>query len=250
MRRLLAAALIAFPSSVPTGLTAQESPPPIEDNSFLLEEAYNQEAGVVQHINALLRLRGSWSYAFTQEWPLGGQRHQLSYTVPIDGGLGDVALNYRHQLGGGIVALAPRLSVILPTGNADRGYGTGSVGFQLNLPVSATVAPTLVAHWNAGATVTPSNAAIYNAGASAIWLTRPTVNVMVELSWVGAGGGGGEELLLSPGLRWAQNVRGGLQIVPGIAYPIGLGPSAGARGVFLYLSFEHSFKSSVPAGAP
>jgi hypothetical protein len=25
----------------------------------------------------------SWLYTFTQEWPLGGQTHQLSYTVPI-----------------------------------------------------------------------------------------------------------------------------------------------------------------------
>jgi len=33
---------------------AQESEP-IEDNSFLIEEAYNQEAGVVQHISNLDR---------------------------------------------------------------------------------------------------------------------------------------------------------------------------------------------------
>ena len=50
--------------------------------SFLLEEAYNQEAGVVQHIQALRREQRSWFYTFTQEWPLGGQDHQFSYTVP------------------------------------------------------------------------------------------------------------------------------------------------------------------------
>jgi hypothetical protein len=32
-----------------------------------------------------------------------------------------------------------------------------------------------------------------------------------------------------------------LQIVPGLALPIGLGPIAGERGVFAYLSFEHPF---------
>jgi len=35
--------------------------------------------------------------------------------------------------------------------------------------------------------------------------------------------------------------KNGLQIVPGVAMPIGIGPSAGETGVFLYLSFEHPF---------
>ena len=63
---------------------AQESPEPIADNSFLIEEAYNQEPGVVQHISNFARPEGgdAWDFGFTQEWPLGGMRHQLSYTVP------------------------------------------------------------------------------------------------------------------------------------------------------------------------
>ena len=32
---------------------------PLEDNSFLIEEAYNQERGVVQHISNFARVRGS-----------------------------------------------------------------------------------------------------------------------------------------------------------------------------------------------
>jgi len=36
-------------------------------------------------------------------------------------------------------------------------------------------------------------------------------------------------LLLSPGVRWAHNFKNGLQIVPGIAMPIGVGPSAGEK---------------------
>src|SRR5581483_8134055 len=57
--------------------------PPIQDNSFLVEEAYNQEAGVVQHISVYSRLwnRKDWSYAFTQEWPGRNPRHQFSYTL-------------------------------------------------------------------------------------------------------------------------------------------------------------------------
>src|SRR5688572_5598548 len=87
-------------------------PPPrnvngISDNSFLIEEAYNQGPGVVQHILTgfynVNRLGGSDDKAldlsFTQEWPLWSQTHQLSYTVPYfftrsggqsDNGIGDV----------------------------------------------------------------------------------------------------------------------------------------------------------------
>src|SRR5215218_4324391 len=98
--------------------TAQLEPPgPIEDNSFLIEEAYNQEAGVVQHISTFAHAdEGSdWEYTFTQEWPLFSQRHQLSYTIPLSRagggtGIGDVALHYRYQLLDGTttpVAIAP-----------------------------------------------------------------------------------------------------------------------------------------------
>jgi hypothetical protein len=45
--------------------------------------------------------------------------------------------------------------------------------------------------------------------------------------------------LISPGVRWAHNFKSGLQIVPGFAIPVGVGPSTGERGIFLYLSFEH-----------
>ena len=41
-------------------------------------------------------------------------------------------------------------------------------------------------------------------------------------------------------MRWAHNLKSGLQIVPGIAVPIGIGPSSGDTGVLLYLSFEHT----------
>jgi purine-binding chemotaxis protein CheW len=63
------------------GVRAQE---PIKDNSFLIEEAYNQERGVVQHISTLSRTAGGdWMYTFTQEWPLPDERHQVSFTLPV-----------------------------------------------------------------------------------------------------------------------------------------------------------------------
>ena len=44
---------------------------PIQDNSFLVEEAYNQEDGVIQHISLFQRLStGDWAFTQTDEWPL------------------------------------------------------------------------------------------------------------------------------------------------------------------------------------
>lgn len=209
-------------------LVVQDAPPPIQDNSFLMEEAYNQERGVVQHISTLLRARRTWSYSFTQEWPLGSQRHQGSFTLPVEDGVGDVAINYRYQaagIGGG-TAFAPRLSYIIPTGG-------GESAVQVNLPVSVELARPLVAHFNAGATAARHTTPFYNAGAGLIWLARPTINVMLEAVWAGDARRG--DWIVNPGVRWAHNV-GTLQIVPGIAFP-------DARDVFFYLSFEHPFKS-------
>jgi hypothetical protein len=250
-----------------THLTGQS---PIEDNSFLIEEAYNQGPGVVQHINTFLHAtRGAaWLYTFTQEWPLGGQKHQLSYTIPfarIDDaargtGLGDIGINYRYQVGGdGAVALAPRLTVLLPTGESRRALGSGGTGLQVNLPLSATLPARFVAHSNAGMTYTPrardiagSSAAArsYMLGQSVIWLAHPKLNLMIESTWTEehevAGPGRTErstEFLLSPGLRGAIDFPSGLQIVPGLAFPFGIGSSRGERAIFLYLSFEHRFAS-------
>lgn len=60
---------------LPFSLLAQEREPktsaPIQDNSFLIEEAYNQEDGVVQHISSFQRLTNShdWVYTQTDECP-------------------------------------------------------------------------------------------------------------------------------------------------------------------------------------
>ena len=88
------------------------------------------------------------------------------------------------------MAIAPRVSMIVPTGSSARG----------------------------------------------LWLARPTFNVMMEVMWTAERGG--HEFVLSPGVRWAHNFSSGLQIVPGIAFP-------DAKAAFLYLSFEHRFRSEI-----
>ncbi|HXE58439.1 MAG TPA: hypothetical protein VNK43_10605 [Gemmatimonadales bacterium] len=238
----------------------------IRDNSFLIEEGYNQEPGVVQHIATFQRAEGGdwWAFSFTQEWPLFGQRHQLSFTLPVadlaDGtGLGDVGLNYRHQLvgGEGPVAFAPRLTILLPTGDEDSGHGTGAVGLQANLPLSVDLSPRFTAHVNLGATLTPqarsplgdeAAAADLNLGASAIWHAFRKIDFLVEALWLSEAEVTGpgrtardETVVFNPGLRWAHDI-GGLQIVPGIGYPIALGDGTDERSLFLYLSFEHPFR--------
>jgi len=55
-----------------------------------------------------------------------------------------------------------------------------------------------------------------------------------------------EALYVSPGIRWSYDFKNGLQIVPGVAFPIGLGPSGGEHGFLLYLSFEHPFRKTKP----
>ena len=148
---------------------------------------------MVQHISAfaLQRETRAWVYAFTQEWPLFSQQHQLSYTVPIvsagrgtGSGVGDVALNYRYQLADGTrsgVLVALRLSLIVPTGDERRERGAGAAGLQVNLPISVELSPRFVTHWNAGATFTHSaknalgdkaTTRSYNLGGGVIWLAR------------------------------------------------------------------------------
>jgi len=263
---------------LPVLLLAQESvttkpntSAPIQDNSFLVEEAYNQEDGVVQHISSYERLTNSrdWAYTQTDEWPLRTLKHQLSITLAgthvgsfagSGAGWGDAALNYRYQLVGSgetTIAIAPRLSMLLPTGDHKFGQGSGGVGVQTNLPVSIQHSSHFVTHWNAGATWVPhaqseshesASTMAFNLGQSVVWLAKPRFNVLLETLWtssevvVGLGRRQrSQDLYMSPGVRWAYNFKNGLQIVPGLAVPIGIGPCAGEKGVIMYLSFEHPF---------
>lgn len=233
----------------------------IEDNSFLIEEAYNQDPGVIQHISAFQFMRDkTWLYTFTDEWPVPGRKHQLSTTIPVlrsgETGIGDIALNYRYQaIFRTRLAFSPRLSILLPSGNYKLGLGAGVPSYQLSLPFSYLVSHKIVTHYNLGVTVTPeaknpdgskSDINSYNYGLSVILLVNKHYNFMLEV--VGSttirktnfkDDQISDVLIVNPGFRYAINFKSGLQIVPGIALPIGIGPSAGELGIFLYLSFEH-----------
>ena len=263
----------------PATLIAAQKERPIDvvdDNSFLLEEAYNQEPGTVQHIFHAhyvndTRRRG-WEFNFTQEWPIFSQNHQFSYTIPSyhlvengdrQNGLGDVLLSYRYQLleeDETKPAFAPSFSLILPSGSRKRGTGHGVVGYELGLPFSKKVSGQFALHANFGLTYLPNARAhlgsgglssehslvSYSIAASAVYAALHRVHLMLE--WLGDF----EESIddngrskrsfkpvVSPGLRAAIVDQPMLQITAGAAAPIGLKRKAENFGAFLYLSIEH-----------
>jgi hypothetical protein len=247
---------------------------PLQDNSFLIEEAYNQEPGVVQHIvNGVWdRESGDWLLSFTQEWPVPDQRNQFSFTLlsqwagDPDGesGFGPVTLNYRYQAvteDAHRPAVAPRLSVILPTGTIADEFGAGSTGVQIGLPVSKQITRHWEANLNLGGTIFPSAEAPDDperseqlldgsAGASLIWEPYDAINVLCEVLVLRTeeitrrGTTYGTHPLVNPAVRVGWNGPGGVQWVFGAGVPIGFGADAGELGVFLYLSIENAFTAA------
>ena len=242
-----------------TVATAQARPFEISDNSFLVEEAFNQEAGVFQNVLLLQRQRGTgeWLLEFTQEWPLVSQTHQVSYTIPFGAegiGPGNVMLNYRLQAraeDAGGPAISPRLSVILPTGDDDA-Y---RYGIQVNVPISRQLGD-LYAHANAGTTWDrletgggETDLLSPHVAGSVIWRMLPFIHPLVEVVArfeESAGEVAGEtvrsaHVLIAPGVRGARNM-GTHQLVAGAALPLELSGGAPASRLVLYLSYELPFR--------
>ncbi len=221
---------------------------------------------MVQQIGTFSRDRasGAWAASFTQEWPAPDQTHQLSYTLNYaeagkgGGGqsFGDILLNYRYQAASEEhLAFSPRLTAVIPGGTSASGTGYQGFGVQTNLPVSTRLSPWLVAHANLGFTWIPSGKAggetaewlSWSAGQSFIIEPTPRFNIMLEALFVSTerkvGGLTTKEdaLLLSPGFRWGFDLPAETQVVIGLAVPMGVGPSAGERALFAYLSVELPF---------
>jgi DtxR family Mn-dependent transcriptional regulator len=256
-------------------LHAQTSPPArpqepfkILDNSFLVEEAFNQEPGIFQNIFGAMRIGGDWTAGFTQEWPLASERHQFSYTLAFlvndgENGVGDTLLHYRYQAmmeGPGRPAFSPRLSVVLPSGDSRKGLGSGAPGLQGNLPFSKQTGDWYW-HWNAGLTWIPSAEATFQRGdlavvrqdsltspflaASGIYRVRPMFSVMLESvlsfdqSLEEAGARRDTIFTLSPGFRTGWNI-GDKQAIVGFALPTTWSDTA-STGAFVYFSYELPF---------
>jgi DtxR family transcriptional regulator, Mn-dependent transcriptional regulator len=253
--------------SLATGAAAQQAaatpgngsePFKIADNSFLVEEAFNQEAGIFQNIFNAAHSGGNWAATFTQEWPVVSQKHQFSYTLVWgsedgDAEFGDTLLNYRYQVmleGPGRPAFSPRLSLILPTASG----GGGDTGLQVNLPFSKQTGD-IYWHWNAGLTWIPSSGdgegkhsleSPFLAG-SAIVRLHPMLHAMLESvilfdEQANVGSVHEKTFTLSPGLRGGWNL-GDTQLILGVAVPFTwTGDSDHDTAAFFYLSYELPFK--------
>lgn len=254
---LVAVSLVC--AALPLRLCAQAK---LEDNSFLIEEAYNQGPRVVQHIGTAELQHGTILFAFTQEWPLRGQTHQLSYTIVAaqDHGftLGDAAVHYRFQaMGrkGSTVWMAPRLSGLVPVGDAAKQGGNGGWGLEGELPVSWEVGRRLSMHGNLGASWRPSaengvgaTASTFEpfVGGSAVIFLLPRLNLMAESLWragatvIGAGRTARRwDHAVTLGARAGFDLPGGVQLVPGVAWMPAIDEEPTRS--FLYFSVEHEF---------
>ncbi len=237
---MLSKSAAAQPAAAPDASRKWE----ITDNSFLVEEAFNQERNVVQNIFTWTRSRdGEWVASFTQEWPAPAMTHQFSYTVPFarigaHRGLNDVLLNYRYQLleeGKGRPAMAPRLSVILPTGSEPDGLGDGVVGLQMNVPASKQFGD-LYVHGNVGWTWLPGVEHVPNLGASGIWRVTSMFNLMLEgLVQIN------DSATISPGFRRGWNF-GDRQLVIGAAVPVTRAGGSTTAALLTYFSYELPFR--------
>jgi len=200
------------------GSYLEHGQPVIEDNSMFIEEAFNQEAGIIQHISNLIIDDGNVIYAYTQEIPLADVKHQLSFGISYNSfkkpdelqqfgnseylthGIGDLFINYRPLLSGknAWALVIPRFTLIAPLGDARYGFGAGAWGGQFNLAVTKRLGKKFVTHYNAGYTafakadyysvdtegapkfVHERNLTGTNLGVSAIWFVTPRFNLMTE----------------------------------------------------------------------
>lgn len=194
-----------------------DEPKHIRDNGFFVEEASNQEPGVVQHIFNCVNFWNSmpqertrdFLYAYTMEIPLGSQKHQFSFTTQfltayekpaggqasLQGDVADTFLNYRYQLlaDDDFLWCAPRFSLLVPTGDKRFGSGFGQLGYQVNLPISR-YGENFDFHLNIGGTCIPHvslpqangvpsprhDLRGFNIGAAAYWKPRVNLHFFVE----------------------------------------------------------------------
>ena len=254
--------------------------PAFEDNSFLLEEAFNQETGVIQNI-----FNFYWdsfkskniNLSFTQEIPLSNVSHQLSYTlsyaqtkdqrgIPVSG-FGDMSISYRPMVWGEKkwAMVIPRFTVILPTGSAKDGLGSGALGGQINIAVTKRLSRKVVTHYNMGLTyfyhydryedlnqkielTDEKNLMFKNLGTSIIWYPTRHSNLMLEYlsnftSTIEQNGliSHSHQQIINPALRFCID-NGRMQVVPGIGLPLRFeNGNYQDTGIFFYLSFEPDY---------
>ncbi len=242
----------------------------IEDNSFLIEEAFNQVYGFYQFIQKFqtpTQKRDNYDYEFETEIPITDKVHQVSYEIPIAntdssnrGGVGDVVLNYRWQpLNKDGFLVAERFGLITPTGSVRNGTGSGSYGFEFMQAATLPLRDHLMNHWNFGFSMIPSaktsahnfkrTVNTFTAGSSIVYLLNDKFNLMFEAlvqSSQQVDDLGQKNSLtnvyLNPGVRFSIDLDyRDIQIVPGISFPVDVMNAPTEQSVLAYLSIEPRF---------
>lgn len=257
--KLLLLALFAFPLLA----TAK-----IEDNSFLLEEAYNQDWGVYQFIQKYQTSnKGILEYSFENEIPLTDKVHELSYEfahLKSDGQshskMGDTTVNYRWQpINKDGFLVTERIGLIMPTGSVTDGTSSGVIGFEFMQSATKTLSDHWISHLNLGFEVLPNaktpgdkgrrTASSFRAATSLIYLLSDNFNLMLETIFQTGNGINPDEtkdisssVTLNPGFRWAWDFDWkDTQIVPGVSFPTEMLNNRTEQSVLLYLSIEPKF---------
>ncbi|WP_408098048.1 hypothetical protein ACJVC5_03740 [Peredibacter sp. HCB2-198] len=241
----------------------------IEDNSFLLEEAYNQEWGVYQFIQQYQTYNNSnnFTYAFTNEIPITDKTHQFSYGFGYErydgvehGSITDTTLSYRWQpVNRDGILIAERFGLVVPTGSVEKGTSAGVYGFEFVQAATITMAPQWMNHWNFGFKVLPAaktagvdkrrTLTTFKAGTSLIYFLSDHFNLMLE-GLLESGQGIDEDgnkivetsFTINPGFRFDWNLDWkDTQIVPGVSFPTELINGPTQQAVLVYLSIEPKF---------
>lgn len=245
-----------------------------EDNSFLIEEAYNQESGVVQHIATLKNERetvrgnrtSNTAFSFSQEWPIFGQRWQFAYGVKLFNvdfedrdstasfvatlGVQQLDLSLRYQAISGDdspIAVAPELG--FTKRNEHKGRKDSGVGFTI--PASARLSKRLAAHANLSLASFPFSdrpQSVFLIGGSGIFAAHRRVHLLFEAlaeserTKLGNGSFTETVTILSPGLRMELSSTSRGQWIAGFALPTTYREDENNAGFFLYFSFEHFYR--------
>lgn len=233
----------------------------IEDNSFLLEEAYNQEIGVYQFIQNYQTFgkSGRYKYSFQNEIPITNETQQFSYEFRYEraederhGAVNDPVINYRIQpYSKDGVMFADRFGLIIPLGRVEKDAGNGVWGLEFMHAGSIELNDSFQTHFNIGVNYLPhakfedtnNRKSITNLilGSSLVHHWKDNLNFLMEALYESEDQDD-PQLSLSPGMRWSFDFEwNDTQMVHGISFPIEVLNDSTEKSVFFYFSMEPSF---------
>lgn len=236
----------------------------IEDNSFLLEEAFNQKKEEYQFIQKYYTSTSGYvEYLLEIEAPLSDdETHQISLDIsrirPEEipaSSFSDLNLNYRYQaLNRNGMILTEKIGLVLATGKVENETSNGAMGAQLMQVATFKFSERFMNHWNLGTTIFPEAETAagektileFTGGTSLINNYSDNLNFLLEAvlqtfeSYDEDKNVNNElRFYLNPGLRFALDFDfKRTQVVPGVSFPVQYSDGEVRPGVFLYLSVE------------